>query len=83
VLIRRIPEVAPPAAIGNAVRDGLAVLGAPGGAEVNGTPITAAGTGGDPKDASGGSHFLTLRAIYFAQGATPGLRAVGTNLSAC
>jgi len=32
--------VAPPAAIANAVRDALAALGAPGGAEVNETPIT-------------------------------------------
>ena len=33
--------VAPPAAIANAVRDALAALGAPTGAEVNETPITA------------------------------------------
>jgi carbon-monoxide dehydrogenase large subunit len=32
--------VAPPAAIANAVRDALAGIGAPGGAEVNETPIT-------------------------------------------
>ena len=32
--------VAPPAAIANAVRDALSALGAPGGAEVNETPIT-------------------------------------------
>jgi carbon-monoxide dehydrogenase large subunit len=32
--------VAPPAAIANAVRDALAALGAPRGAEVNETPIT-------------------------------------------
>ena len=33
--------VAPPAAIANAVRDALSTLGAPGGIEVNETPITA------------------------------------------
>jgi carbon-monoxide dehydrogenase large subunit len=34
--------VAPPAAIANAVRDALAAIGAPGGAEVNETPLTPA-----------------------------------------
>jgi carbon-monoxide dehydrogenase large subunit len=34
--------VAPPAAIANAVRDALAAIGAPGGAEVNETPMTPA-----------------------------------------
>jgi len=34
--------VAPPAAIANAVRDALAGMGAPGGAEVNETPLTPA-----------------------------------------
>ena len=33
--------VAPPAAIANAVRDALAAIGAPGGIEVNETPMTA------------------------------------------
>lgn len=34
--------VAPPAAIANAVRDALAAIGAPQGAEVNETPLTPA-----------------------------------------
>jgi carbon-monoxide dehydrogenase large subunit len=34
--------VAPPAAIANAVRDALAAIGAPGGAEINETPLTPA-----------------------------------------
>ena len=37
--------VAPPAAIANAVRDALAALGA----EVNETPLTPPGAGGDPE----------------------------------